>query len=468
MAVDETCPVCSTAEIVCGKWTLLLVRDLSEGRSRFCELERSLAGISPRTLSLRLRALEEQEIVERHTFPEVPPRVEYALTEKGRALLPIIDDMRSYGERVARTPSAPSGCPQTRPADRIARAARAGAPKRSAIGEREVSAPCIRAGFRQRSRSSSDRRPRTCRRRSTAGAEVGFELGSKGGRRGRGGPQLYTYHALTGQFIAERESELEAARGPHRGRAAAGGLRRARSLPHDRERALGAIARRPRGKGQARTRAAIRALLADVFDEQTDFEVHPERLSAALERLERSELAEHERGRRWWRRCTGSRSARPSCRWRRASRSPILTRCRKCRLRVGSVGEGERGGDHLVVALTVRDEEGAVTDGPARDAIAQGCEVLKDLLRALRLFGDGRVALGALAWSRVGDGAWNPLALADRRKAPRDAGGDRRAGGRAARLLQPGLSPRAPRQRARLGGEALRARVRARELLTRR
>ena len=98
MAVDETCPVCRTAEVVCAKWTLLLVRDLAEGRSRFCELERSLAGISPRTLSLRLRALEEQEIVERHTFPEVPPRVEYALTEKGRALLPIIDDMRAYGE----------------------------------------------------------------------------------------------------------------------------------------------------------------------------------------------------------------------------------------------------------------------------------------------------------------------------------------------------------------------------------
>lgn len=88
-----------TAEIVCGKWTLLLIRDLAEGHSRFCELERSLAGISPRTLSLRLRALEEQGIVERHTFPEVPPRVEYALTEKGTALLPIVDDMRSYGER---------------------------------------------------------------------------------------------------------------------------------------------------------------------------------------------------------------------------------------------------------------------------------------------------------------------------------------------------------------------------------
>ena len=78
---------------------MLLVRDLAEGRSRFCELERSLNGISPRTLSLRLRALEEEGIVERHTFPEVPPRVEYALTAKGLALLPLIDDMRAYGSR---------------------------------------------------------------------------------------------------------------------------------------------------------------------------------------------------------------------------------------------------------------------------------------------------------------------------------------------------------------------------------
>jgi DNA-binding HxlR family transcriptional regulator len=98
MGFDETCPVCRTADIVCGKWTLLLVRELSEGCSRFCELERSLAGISPRTLSLRLRALEEQAIVERRTYPEVPPRVEYALTDKGRALLPIIEDMRQYGQ----------------------------------------------------------------------------------------------------------------------------------------------------------------------------------------------------------------------------------------------------------------------------------------------------------------------------------------------------------------------------------
>lgn len=97
MVDRDTCPVCRTAEIVCGKWTLLVIRDLAEGRSRFCELERSLAGISPRTLSLRLRALEEEGVLERQTFPEVPPRVEYVLTAKGRALVPLIESMRTYG-----------------------------------------------------------------------------------------------------------------------------------------------------------------------------------------------------------------------------------------------------------------------------------------------------------------------------------------------------------------------------------
>jgi DNA-binding HxlR family transcriptional regulator len=96
---NSECPVCRTAQVVCGKWTLLVIRDLADGSSRFCELERSLEGISPRTLSLRLRALEEEGIVERHTYPEVPPRVEYALTVKGQALVPLIEDMRSYGAR---------------------------------------------------------------------------------------------------------------------------------------------------------------------------------------------------------------------------------------------------------------------------------------------------------------------------------------------------------------------------------
>src|SRR5919197_921272 len=94
---DETCSVAACAEIIGAKWTALLVHDLSEGARRFSELEHSCPGISPRTLSERLRALEQEGIVERHSYPESPPRVEYELTPKGEALLPIIDAMRDFG-----------------------------------------------------------------------------------------------------------------------------------------------------------------------------------------------------------------------------------------------------------------------------------------------------------------------------------------------------------------------------------
>ena len=92
-----SCSVAACAEIVGAKWTAILVHDLSEGARRFSELEHSCDGISPRTLSERLRALEHEGIVVRRSYPESPPRVEYELTEKGQALLPIIDAMREFG-----------------------------------------------------------------------------------------------------------------------------------------------------------------------------------------------------------------------------------------------------------------------------------------------------------------------------------------------------------------------------------
>ena len=92
-----TCSVAATAEIIGAKWTALLVHDLSEGPRRFSELEHSCAGISPRTLSERLRALEDEGLVERRSYAESPPRVEYELTDKGEALLPIIREMREFG-----------------------------------------------------------------------------------------------------------------------------------------------------------------------------------------------------------------------------------------------------------------------------------------------------------------------------------------------------------------------------------
>ena len=84
---DATCcSVAACAEILGAKWTAVLVHDLSEGPRRFCELEHSCRGISPRTLSERLRALEQEGILGRRSYPESPPRVEYELTEKGDAL----------------------------------------------------------------------------------------------------------------------------------------------------------------------------------------------------------------------------------------------------------------------------------------------------------------------------------------------------------------------------------------------
>jgi DNA-binding HxlR family transcriptional regulator len=96
---DTICPVARTAEIISGKWTLLIIRDLVTGVKRFNQLERSLQGISPKTLSERLRSLEEDGIILRQTFAEVPPRVEYSLTEKGRDLAIVVESMRAYGKR---------------------------------------------------------------------------------------------------------------------------------------------------------------------------------------------------------------------------------------------------------------------------------------------------------------------------------------------------------------------------------
>ena len=91
---DEECAVACTADIIGSKWTAIIVHDLSEGPRRFSELERSCPGISPRTLSERLRVLEQDDIIEKHAAAR---RAEYELTEKGTALLPIIEEMRRFG-----------------------------------------------------------------------------------------------------------------------------------------------------------------------------------------------------------------------------------------------------------------------------------------------------------------------------------------------------------------------------------
>lgn len=105
MAV-RSCPVERAAEIISGKWTILIIRDLQGGGRRFGELARSLAGISPKTLSERLKDLERRSIVERRSLTGMPVRVEYALTEKGQALLPVIETLRRYGEAWTSSPAA--------------------------------------------------------------------------------------------------------------------------------------------------------------------------------------------------------------------------------------------------------------------------------------------------------------------------------------------------------------------------
>lgn len=91
--------IASAMEIIGNKWTALILRDLSTGPKRFSELERSVGTINPRTLSQRLDDLEAHQIVTRKTFAEVPPRIEYCLTEKGRDILPVLRQMAAWGEK---------------------------------------------------------------------------------------------------------------------------------------------------------------------------------------------------------------------------------------------------------------------------------------------------------------------------------------------------------------------------------
>lgn len=94
----EDCPVARALNVVGERWTLLILRDLlREGPRRFQDFQESLAGVAPNTLSARLKAMEEQGLVERVQYSERPPRLEYHLTDKGRSLGPIVKAMRDWG-----------------------------------------------------------------------------------------------------------------------------------------------------------------------------------------------------------------------------------------------------------------------------------------------------------------------------------------------------------------------------------
>ena len=229
-----------------------------------------------------------------------------------------------------------------------------------------------------------------------AGAEVPFELGSRAARRGPRATPLYCYRALTGPFIAEREAALR------RLSAHAEAVKLLEGFD-GLDRYLASVRMdASRTKGQARARDALTAILDDVFDEQSDFELRPERLRAALDRLERAELA-------------GPSDVTlvatlhgvmiASAELTLAKGLKIAQRDALEGVPEGAVSAGGAEGEkHLIVVY------GAEVDD-AWAALLRGREVLQDLLRALRLFGDGRVCLGALAWGRVGAGSWTPMAL---------------------------------------------------------
>lgn len=92
------CPVETTLTLIGDKWTVLILRDLLTGTKRFGELKRSVGNVSQKVLTAQLRAMEQNGLVHREVYAEIPPRVEYSLTDLGKSLKPILDSMWTWGE----------------------------------------------------------------------------------------------------------------------------------------------------------------------------------------------------------------------------------------------------------------------------------------------------------------------------------------------------------------------------------
>lgn len=92
------CPVETTLMLIGNKWKVLILRDLQTGKKRFGELKKSIGSVSQKVLTSQLRDMEENGLVNRKVYAEVPPKVEYSLTKLGQSLTPILDSMRDWGE----------------------------------------------------------------------------------------------------------------------------------------------------------------------------------------------------------------------------------------------------------------------------------------------------------------------------------------------------------------------------------
>jgi len=100
------CPVARANEILGAKWTTLVMRDLVGGTKRYSELQRSLVGISPRMLVDRLALLEAEGLISKRIYPVVPPKTEYTLTDRGKAAIPVIEAMASFGRLLQSDPAS--------------------------------------------------------------------------------------------------------------------------------------------------------------------------------------------------------------------------------------------------------------------------------------------------------------------------------------------------------------------------
>jgi len=97
---SDECPVKKTAELIEGKWTTLVIRELLTGKKRYSDLQRALNGISPKILTTRLRHLEQHKVINRTVYPTVPPTTEYELTPLGRELENVIKAMANFGSKL--------------------------------------------------------------------------------------------------------------------------------------------------------------------------------------------------------------------------------------------------------------------------------------------------------------------------------------------------------------------------------
>ncbi len=378
-----------------------MIRDLAGGSQRFCELERSLQGISPRTLSLRLRALEEHGIVERRTYPEVPPRVEYGLTEKGRALVPLIEDMRAYGRRWLvngdrRRETVVAACVE--PTSRIAAhrtcnpSCRGGAVRGRAKppGMRDLVASEALAAM------AGDAAKRF-RELVAAGHEIPYDLEEPGN-----GSPLPRYVPLTGRFVRDNAPallELDSF-----GSACAAIESAELAGPYLEELGIDV-------PPDARTRAELAGtvFLCRLWMDSTDFSLEGDRLSEAIAELEAGGQTRHDE----------IEVVVPL----RGLRMPVV------RLELGTAtivradtvevpaearaaeGAGAAGWEPtFLAAARISSGETAHEDGQSPDAGARSVEAFRQLITALRLFQAGGVGLGPYAWTRAGADRWRRIA----------------------------------------------------------